>query len=66
MLASKTLKDGIITDEEFILIIDKVDHYQQTEKDICIRACKKFSKVTFDEVTLIQRRRDEARASIFF
>ena len=63
---SRALTDGQISDEEFRLIIDEAQKYSQMKADIRTGAQKAHAAVTLDEETknsLIQRGRDEARAS---
>lgn len=63
---STALMDGRISDEEFRLIIDEVNKYDQMKAKIRAGARKAHAAVVLDEKTknsLIQRGRDEARAS---
>ena len=63
---SRALTDGQISDEEFHLIIDEVNKYTLMKAEIRAGAQKAHAAVTLDEETknsLIQRGRDEARAS---
>ena len=63
---SRALTDGQISDEEFCLIIDEAQKYTQMKAEIRTGAQKAHAAVTLDEETknsLIQRGRDEARAS---
>ena len=63
---SRALTDGQISDEEFCLIIDEAQKYTQMKAEIRAGAQKAHAAVTLDEETknsLIQRGRDEARAS---
>lgn len=63
---SGALMDGRISDEEFRLIVDEVSKYNQMKAEIRAGARKAHAAVTLDEETknsLIQRGRDEARAS---
>ena len=63
---SRALTDGQISDEEFRLIIDEAQKYTQMKAEIRAGAQKAHAAVTLDEETknsLIQRGRDEARAS---
>ena len=63
---SRALTDGRISDEEFHLIVDEVSKYNQMKVEIRAGARKAYAAVTLDEETknsLIQRGRDEARAS---
>ena len=63
---SRALTDGQISDEEFRLIIDEAQKYTQMKAEIRTGAQKAHAAVTLDEETknsLIQRGRDEARAS---
>ena len=64
---SGALMDGRISDEEFRLIVDEVTKYNQMKAQIRAGARKAHAAVTLDEETknsLIQRGRDEARASL--
>ena len=63
---SRALTDGQISDEEFRLIIDEAPKYTQMKAEIRAGAQKAHAAVILDEETknsLIQRGRDEARAS---
>ena len=63
---SGALMDGRISDEEFRLIVEEVSKYKQMKAEIRAGARKAHAAVTLDEETknsLIQRGRDEARAS---
>ena len=63
---SRALTDGQISDEEFRLIIDEAQKYTQMKAEIRTGAQKAYAAVTLEEETknsLIQRGRDEARAS---
>ena len=63
---STALLDGQISDDEFRLILDEVAKYHQMKLEICTKAQKMHAGVAppvLDEKTLIQRGRDEARAS---
>ena len=63
---SRALTDGQISDEEFRLIIDEAQKFTQMKSEIRVGAKKAHAAVTLDEETknsLIQRGRDEARAS---
>ena len=64
---SAALMDGRISDEEFRLIVDEVSKYNQMKAEIRAGARKAHTAVALDEEsknTLIQRGRDEARASM--
>ena len=63
---SSALMDGRVSDEEFRLIIDELHKYDQMKAEIRVGARKAHAAVALDEETknsLIQRGRDEARAS---
>jgi len=63
---STALTDGQISDEEFRMVIDEVNKYTQMKAEIRVGAKKAYAAITLDEETknsLIQRGRDEARAS---
>ena len=63
---STALTDGAISDEEFRMVVDEVSKYAQMKAEIRVGAKKAHAAVTLDEETknsLIQRGRDEARAS---
>ena len=63
---SSSLMDGRVSDEEFRLIIDELHKYNQMKAEIRAGARKAHAAVALDEETknsLIQRGRDEARAS---
>ena len=63
---STALTDGAISDEEFRMVVDEVSKYAQMKAEIRFGAKKAHAAVTLDEETknsLIQRGRDEARAS---
>ena len=63
---SRALMDGIISDEEFRLIVDEVSKYNQIKAEIGAGARKAHATITLDEEiknSLIQKGRDEARAS---
>ena len=63
---STALTDGAISDEEFHMVVDEVSKYAQMKAEIRTGAQKAHAAVTLDEETknsLIQRGRDEARAS---
>ena len=63
---SMALTDGAISDEEFRMVVDEVSKYAQMKAEIRVGAKKAHAAVTLDEETknsLIQRGRDEARAS---
>ena len=63
---SGALVDGQISDEEFRLVVDEVSKYNQMKAEIRAGARKAHATITLDEETknsLIQRGRDEARAS---
>ena len=63
---STALADGTISDEEFRLVVQEAHKYAQMKAEIRARAKKAHAAVTLDEETknsLIQRSRDEARAS---
>ena len=60
---SRALTDGQISDEEFRIVVDEVHKYTQMKAEIRDRAKKAHAAVTLDEEALIQRGRDEARAS---
>ena len=60
---SRALTDGQISDEEFLIVVDEVHKYNQMKAKIWARAKKAHAAVTLDEEALIQRGRDEARAS---
>jgi len=63
---SRALMDGRISDDEFRLIVDEVTKYNQMKEEIRAGARKAYAAVALDEETkntLIQRGRDEARAS---
>ena len=63
---SGALVDGQISDEEFRLVVDEVSKYNQMKAEIWAGARKAHATITLDEETknsLIQRVRDEARAS---
>ena len=63
---SRALTDGAISDKEFRMVINEVSKYAQMKADIWAGAQKAHAAVTLDEETkndLIQRGRDEARAS---
>ena len=63
---SRALTDGQISDEEFRLISDEAQKYTQMKAEIRTGAQKAHAAVTLDEESknsLIQRGRDEARAS---
>ena len=57
------LTDGQVSDEEFHIVVDEVHKYTQMKAKIRARTKKAHAAVTFDEEALIQRGRDEARAS---
>ena len=61
---SRALTDGQISDEEFHIVVDEVHKYTQMKAKIRARAKKAHAAVTLDEEALIQRGRDEARASL--
>ena len=63
---SGALMDGRISDEEFRLIVDEVSKYNQMKAEIRAGTRKAHAAVMLDEEaknSLIQRGRDEARAS---
>lgn len=63
---SSALMDGRVSDDEFRLIIDELHKYDQMKAEIRAGAQKAHAAVALDEETknsLIQRGRDEARAS---
>ncbi len=63
---SAALMDGQISEGEFRLIVDEVSKYNQMKAEIRAGAQKAHAAVALDEETknsLIQRGRDEARAS---
>ena len=63
---SGALVDGQISDEEFRLVVDEVSKYNQMKAEIRAGARKAHATITLDEEpknSLIQRGRDEARAS---
>ena len=63
---SRALTDGRISDEEFRIVVDEVHKYTQMKAEIRARAKKAHAAVTLNEeakISLIQRGRDEARAS---
>ena len=64
---SRALTDGAISEEEFRMVVDEVSKYAQMNGDIRAGAKKAHAAVTLDEetkISLIQRGRDEARASL--
>ena len=64
---SSALMDGRVSDEEFRLIIDELHKYDQRKSEIRAGARKAHAAVALDEETknsLIQRGRDEVRASL--
>ena len=64
---SRALTDGAISEEEFRMVVDEVSKYAQMKGDIRAGAKKAHAAVTLDEetkISLIQRGRDEARASL--
>ena len=63
---SRALMDGTVSDDEFKLIVEELQKYAQQKAEIKAKALKKCAATTLDEETkntLIQRGRDEARAS---
>ena len=63
---SKALADGTISEAEFHLIAEEAHKYTQMKAKIRAGAKKAYAAITIDEETknsLIQRGRDEARAS---
>ena len=65
-LVSRALTNGQISDEEFRVVVDEVHKYTQMKAEIRAGAKKAHAAVTLDEetkISLIQRGRDEARAS---
>ena len=63
---SKALADGTISEAEFHLIAEEAHKYTQMKAQIRAGAKKAYAAITIDEQTknsLIQRGRDEARAS---
>ena len=63
---SKALADGTISEAEFHLIAEEAYKYTQMKAEIGVGAKKAYAAITIDEETknsLIQRGRDEARAS---
>ena len=66
-LVSKALKDGIVSDDEFKLILDELQKYQTLKHGIKSQARKKHESITLDEATkndLIRQGREQARASL--
>ena len=62
---SRALMDGVISDNEFKLIVEELSKYDQLKAEIKAGARKKKHATALDEETkntLIQRGRDEARA----
>ena len=62
-MSRRALTDGQISDEEFRIVVVEVHKYTQMKAEIRYRAKKAHTAVTLDEEALIQRGRDEARAS---
>ena len=63
---STALIDGKISDQEFRLVLSEVSKYHEMKDEIRTRTQKAHAAVVLDEETknsLIQRGRDEARAS---
>ena len=63
---SRALMDGTVSDDEFRLIIEELQKYDQLKAEIKAGARKKYAATSLDEQiknSLIQRGRDEARAS---
>ena len=61
---SRALMDGVISDDEFKLIVEELQKYDQLKAEIKAGARKKYAAALDEETknTLIQRGRDEARA----
>ena len=60
---SSALMDGRVSDEEFCLIVDEVNKYSLLKSEIRARAKKSHAIDAEAKTALIQRGRDEARAS---
>ena len=63
---SSALMDGRVSDEEFRIIVHELEKYEKMKSDIRAGARKAHAAVTLDKETeksLIQRGKDEARAS---
>ena len=60
-MACKALSDNKVTDEEFQLILEELEKYKVMKEEVRSKTKKKI--VTETEETLIERGRQEARAS---